>query len=368
MSIGSPWSRNAALWLTRLGHEVHVVDFFEKKHTSGYLVATSPCQAAAIEAFTSKMASIHRITSRAPSKLRYVFGALSLRRITRQCRAEIVLSLYSGGFMLMAYLSGFRPYATYAVGSDVLLIRGLNRWLSRHILTTAKAVLSNGYYLAEQTRKLAPNANVVPLLFGVDVEKFSPDSPPAAPLRLVCTRGFESLYNNDYLIRGLALLPEGLPEFRVTFVSPGPLLPYVRDLADKLLSPAMRRRVEFLGGVPEAELPAILRSSHVYVSLSRSDGTATSTLEALACGLYPVLSAIPQNREWIDRTSPNGLLVPLDQPQKLADALAAAITGQERRLRAVLQNRQLILERADSSQTMKTLASILESTIETHRR
>jgi glycosyltransferase involved in cell wall biosynthesis len=366
MSIGSPWARRAALRLAQLGHAVHIVDFLEEKPTTGYLATDSDCQVSAIQTLTDSVASVHEIVSRVPSKLRYILGIPSLRRIARQCQADVILSLYSGGFTLMAYLSGLRPYATYAVGSDVLLIRGLNRWLSRRALTAASVVLSNGGYLAEQTRALAPKANVVPLLFGIDIEKFRPGSPPASPVHLVCTRGFGAVYNNDYLIRALAVLHEGLPEFRVTFVSPGPLLSYVRDLADKMLSPTMRRRVQFLGGVPDAELPEILRSAHIYVSLSRSDGTATSTLEALACGLYPVLSDIPQNREWIDQTSPSGLLVPLDQPQMLADALAAAITGQEQRSRAAVVNRQMILDRADSSQTMKKLSSILESLVKAH--
>ena len=226
-------------------------------------------------------------------------------------------------------------------------------------------MFANGRYLAEQTRKLAPNASVVPLLFGIDVEKFSPGSPPASPVHLVCTRGFSALYNNEYLIHALAVLPKGLPDFRVTFVSPGRLLPDVRELADKTLSPAMRRRVEFLGGVSDAELPAILQSAHVYVSLSRSDGTSTSTLEGLACGLYPVLSDIPQNREWIDpdvAQRPVGSTRPATR--QLADALATAIVGEEQRSRAAPRNRQLILDRADSSRMMKTLSSMLESVIE----
>jgi glycosyltransferase involved in cell wall biosynthesis len=365
MSIGSPWARGTALRLSSLGHDVYVFDFLEEQCTD-YLSVKDPCQAAAVETFKESVAGVHEIKAQLPSKGRYLAAISVLRRIVRECRAEVIVSLYGGGFALMAYLSRLRPYAVYVVGSDVLLIGRFNRWLSRRTLTAAKAVFANGRYLAEQTRALAPRANVVPLLFGVDVEKFSPDSPPASPVRLVCTRGFHPLYNNDYLIHGLALLPEGLPEFRVTFVSPGPSLPAVRELADKTLSPAMRRRVEFLGGVPDADLPGILRSSHVYLSLSRSDGTATSTLEALACGLYPVLSDIPQNREWIDPASPNGSLVPLDQPQKLADALAAAITGEEQRSRAAVHNRQLILDRADSSQTMKTLSSMLEAMVGSH--
>jgi L-malate glycosyltransferase len=362
-AVGSPWARNVGLSLARLGHAVHVVDFVEKHSRFFYLYAHDRCQSSAVKTFADNMASVTILKPLAPSKGRYVLGAGPLRRVARKCQADIILTLYCGGLNLMTYLSGFRPYASYAVGSDVLEVRGLTRWIGARAMTAAHTVFANGQYLAERTHQSAPQANVVPLLLGIDVNKFTPGSPPPSPVHIVCTRGFLLEYNNRYLIEGLSLLPEGLPDFRVTFVSPGPTLPVVRDLADKILSPAVRRCVEFLGGVPEAELPTILQSGHVYVSLSRTDGTSTAVLEALATGLYPVLSDIPQNREWIDQTSPNGLLVPLGQPQKLADALVTAITREDERAKAVLRNRQLILERADSSQTMKELSCMLEAIV-----
>jgi len=365
MSVQSPWARSTATLLSRMGHSVHIVHFYEKQSKS-FLAANSRCQESTIEAFVNSMSSYHQIIPRTPLKLHYILAGAPLRRIARKCHADVILSMYSGGAGLTTYLSGFRPYATYAVGSDVLKTHGVNRWIVQRILKSAHTVLANGLYLADQTRKMSPDANVVPLYLGVDVERFFPGTPPTSPVHVVCTRGFVSIYNNEYLIRALALMPEGLPDFRVTFASPGPSLPMVRDLADTILPPAMRRRVEFLGGVPDAKLPSFLQSAHVYASLSRTDGTSTAILEALACGLYPILSDIPQNHEWIDRTSPNGLLVPLDQPQKLADALATAIKGEELRSQAVLRNRQMILDRADSSQTMKTLSTILESTMKTH--
>ena len=101
-----------------------------------------------------------------------------LRRIARQCRAEAIFALQrrvrADG--LPEPLPPLRQL--YVVGSDVLLIRGLIVGSAAVQLTAAKLVFSNGSYLAEQTRKLAPRAKVVPLLFGVDVEKFCPARRP----------------------------------------------------------------------------------------------------------------------------------------------------------------------------------------------
>ncbi len=364
LPLESPWSRNTALWLTRLNHAVHIVDF--RRSDIGYLGASPQSHAQDIDSFQRSVAGVHLIDVPTRSSLRYSMGAIPLRKIVRDCRADVVLSLYSGGLLLMAYVSGCRPYATYVVGSDVLRIGGFRKWLGRKMLVSADKVFVNGLYLAERTRSLAPRANITPLYLGVDRERYSPGEPPASPVHIACTRGFLPIYNNEYLIRALALLPEPVPDFRVSFLSSGPLLASVRSLADKLLTADRRGRVEFLGGVTEGRLLSILRSSHVYVSLSRSDGTSISTLEALACGLFPVLSDIPPNREWVDPALGNGILVPLDRPEELATALARAMADPAGRARAAEINRRLVLERADASRNMQTLSAILEEVVQTH--
>jgi glycosyltransferase involved in cell wall biosynthesis len=108
---------------------------------------------------------------------------------------------------------------------------------------------------------------------------------------------------------------------------------------------------------------ANLQDSSVYVSLSRSDGTSISLLEALSCGLFPILSDIPQNREWIDPSLENGILVPLDRPVELAAALRRAVTDASLRERAAVVNRRLIEERADARRNMTTLASRLQEMV-----
>ena len=104
-----------------------------------------------------------------------------------------------------------------------------------------------------------------------------------------------------------------------------------------------------------------MRKAHIFASLSRSDGTSISLLEALACGLFPVLSDIPPNREWLDERAHNAALVPLDQPETLAAALEQAILDGDLRRKAAVFNRDLVSQRADSHKIMSILASRLES-------
>lgn len=360
MQMESPWMREVALRLAEKAHRIHLVGFADG--LAGEEVYLDPKRESESESYKSLLTAasgVHIIRPMFNSRLRYLFAARRLRKILKDCKAQVLLSMYGGGYALMAYFSGFRPYAVYVVGSDVLTARGINRHLVRRALDKAALVLVNGSYLTRKTRELAPEANLSQLYMGTNTEKFSPGSPPPVPVRIICTRGFLPVYNNEYLIGGLALMDQQPLDFKVTFASSGPLLPAVRSLTHELLPAPLRYKVEFLGGVTHEVILENLKQSHIYVSLSLSDGTSTSLLEALSCGLFPILSDIPQNREWVDPRVNNGILVPLDRPKALAAALSRAISDKEMRLRAREYNRQLALDRASSHRNMKILSDKL---------
>jgi glycosyltransferase involved in cell wall biosynthesis len=363
MSLGSPWARQTATDLAGLGHEMHVI-YLRGDLPGNYLRADDDFQADSIAAFRRQVAGAHGVEARWPGFLRYALAAPHVAKACRECGAQVLITLYGGGFAVAAYLSRVRPYAVFVVGTDVLVAGQVKRWTMRRVLGRAGLVLANGNHLAERTQHLAPMARVLPLYLGVDTERYTLGMPPGSPLRIVCTRGFNPVYNNEYLVHALARLPHNLPDFEVVFVSGGPLLNDVRTLAATLLPGPIWERVRFLGGVTEEVLLSILRGSHIYVSLSRSDGTSISLLEALACGVFPVVTDIPANREWVDARRGNGILVPLDQPERLAGALAHALSDGRIREQARHVNRALVEERARSRRNVRVLAGHLEELIE----
>jgi glycosyltransferase involved in cell wall biosynthesis len=232
--------------------------------------------------------------------------------------------------------------------------------LTRAALRTASLVVANGQYLANQTAEIAGSTPVLPLYLGVDTNELLPGT-PGREATVICTRGFLPVYNNPYLIAGIAAwTPRAPANLRVVFTSPGPQLDDARAYADRTLGEEMRARVEFLGGVTRDKMMSELQRSHVYVSLSRSDGTSISLLEALACGVFPVLSDLPQNREWVTKEEDNGILVPFDRPDLLADALDRAFADANWRERATTYNRQKVVELANSAATMQRLVEALK--------
>lgn len=362
MPVSVSWSREAALRLAELGHEVHVIDF-KSELVGNYLNGRHELYSDGLARLERSVAAIHVMSGRHTSQLRYALYAPHLRKICRRANLDVLLALWGGGFSAIAYLSGFRPYSIFLGGGDVLRVSGWQKSFSRHALACARIVFANGDYFCRRAREFAPNASIVPLYYGVDTARFTPGSPPASPVVIVCTRGFSRTYNNSYIVEALAAMPDCLPEFRVIFTSTGELFDQTTCLADRLLSPAVRRRVEFLNGVTDNALLEHLQCAHMYTSVSRYDGTSISLLEALSCGLFPVLSDIPQNREWIDPKVRNGALAPLDQPTVYARILAEAVCDVARRERVSPFNRQLILDRADGRANMARLVSHLQNAI-----
>lgn len=354
MAFARPWSQATVEMLTRLGHEIHAIDFEEEK--GGY-IGKADDDIARLE---KMVAGVHLLSGYGASNFRYFRAVPAFRKLLRKIKPDILLTLYAGGFAQLAWLSRFRPYAIFAVGSDVLLQSGLRKIVARQTFEAAAEVFANGDYLAQKAAEMAPRAKITPLLLGVDTERFTP--PPGhqpGPIHIICNRGFKPIYNNESIIRALAALADA-PPFTFHFTSPGPTLEAAKALAFEVLPKEVYQRVIFHGGVSSEKMLELLRASQIFVSMSRSDGTATSLLEALSCGLFPILSDIPQNRGWIIAEKQNGLLVPLDNIAALANALDTALRNPAMLTQASAFNRQNAQARADSRRNLHTLAEHLQ--------
>lgn len=367
MTLHCPWSQSIAVTLQTMGFDVHAVDFAE--NPGGTLVDVhNPGIVEDFDEFRTKISGIHYLRPRTRGKIRYLEAAPMLARLARTVGAEVLLTLYAGGFGLMAFLSGFRPYAVYVVGSDVLRVNRFFRGLNRLIFTSAAQVFANGEYLAEVTRRQAPRANITPLLLGVDPTGFASCGDRAEPFQFLCARGFNEVYNNISILKAISRFPGDLPDYRFVFSSGGELLKERIAFADREIPPVHRKRVVFLKGVPYERLRREFCRSSAYVSMSRSDGTSTSVLEAMASGLFLVLSDIPQNRPWVVEGRGNGILVPLDDIDALSSALQRILRHPEACQNARVHNRNLVEQKADARVTRGILAERLAAIRRSRRR
>jgi glycosyltransferase involved in cell wall biosynthesis len=100
----------------------------------------------------------------------------------------------------------------------------------------------------------------------------------------------------------------------------------LRDLAKSL---GVSDSILFVGFLPNDKLPEYLASADIYVSTSLSDaGIAASTSEAMACELPVIITDFGDNGKWV-KNDVNGFLIPLKNPELLADYIIYLLKNPE---------------------------------------
>lgn len=295
------------------------------------------------------------------SPLAYVRAIPQVRRLVRAIAPDLVHAHFLTSNGLVATASGFHPLVVSARGSDVhnSLRHTARRALIRYVVQRADLV---NPVSAELTSKIAtlgvPAAKMLCLSQGIEAVRF--DVPrtvrPDGVVRLICTRKLHRPYQPHTIVAALARIAAAGIDFRMTFAADG------RDLAAlrrEVVAHGLASRVHFLGGYAPAELPALLAAADLYVSASLWDGTSPALLEAMAAGVFPIVSDCPANREWLSGEA-DGLLFPPDDVDALTSALRRAIAAPVSWDAARARNQALVRARADRETNLEILGTHYE--------
>jgi glycosyltransferase involved in cell wall biosynthesis len=131
-------------------------------------------------------------------------------------------------------------------------------------------------------------------------------------------------HNKDPLtvLEGFAIATADLPDARLWCCwQRAPLEPIVRDRVDRDVR--LRERVHLLGTRPHSEVESMLRAADFFVQGSHTEGSGYAVIEALACGVTPIVTDIPALRR-ITRDGAVGRLAPPGDATAIARAIVAA--------------------------------------------
>lgn len=96
--------------------------------------------------------------------------------------------------------------------------------------------------------------------------------------------------------------------------------------------------VYFKGSVSNSEIEKVLQSADIFVSASFYEGSGYALIEALACGVFPVVSKIPSFDYLLENLAEKSQFDPKDE-QQLAACLLSALDGNfDRSLRQTIRN------------------------------
>lgn len=248
------------------------------------------------------------------------------------------------------------PAAIISYASDLSGIPFSFAGHAKDIFTTDRITLSNRASKAkfvlccsrgafEEMLKIAPNANVIYMPHGVNVEEFRPSNRQAFlsnQLHLLCVGRLVEKKGIRFLIQAADMLKKREINFHLRICGGGELKP---SLSQLVLDLGLEDEVEFLGAIDHEEVVKQLAWSDIYVQPSiqlkngDKDGVPNALLEAMASAKAVVATSIAGMPEVITNGM-NGILVRPEDPIELFAALKSMAQNIE--LRNELGNKAAI--------------------------
>jgi glycosyltransferase involved in cell wall biosynthesis len=319
-------------------------------------------------------ATIHRLDAgtvqHEGGNWRYLLQLPALRRQIHRLQPDLLHAHYLTSYGLLGAMVGMHPLMLTALGSDVLVTPQRSRLyhlLLRITLARADSITSDAETMSQRILRYGvPAERLLTVPLGVNLHLFNAmgrDWPDCGG-QLISTRHLLPNTNLQTVLRAVAQARDKIDGLHLAVVGEGPERPRLQALARQV---SLDRSVTWQGAVEHEHLPAFLRQADLYLAVTLSDSTSVSLLEAMACGALPIVSDLHANREWIE-PGINGLLVPPNDAQSLAEALVRAARSPALRQQAARHNAHLITERADWQKNMDQVEAAYRALIREHDR
>jgi len=344
--LASSESIHTRRWLTYFtdrGHQVHLITLHKPVRVKGVIIH-----------HMSSIASRYK-------DIAFLLNYWKIKKIVKEIKPDILNGFFLVNYGFYAATLGYHPLVVSAFGSDVLVHPQKSRRfyrMAKFALEKADLVTSLAKFVEKPLIALGAKPNqIVTTPLGVDKTLLEQNSQQKeinitrqVPI-IISTRFLEPTYNVVLLIRALPYILSKNQAIKCLIIGGGTQMEKLRKLAKNL---KLENNIEFLGTLDHDELIRYLKMADIFISTSLSDINNVSLNEAMACGLFPVCTDIPANREWID-DGINGFLVPTNSPTKLAQKILEAWQNKQLIDTARKINWEIIQKRALWDNNMKKI-------------
>ncbi len=340
--------------LAERGHEIHVITLHPPKAIAGVYLH-----------FLAAPIMRYKDVS-------FLFNYGQIKHLLEKINPDVVGGLGLSNYGFYAAVCGRRPLVVAAYGSDVLRAPEESlrlKWMVQYAIRRADLITVDAEILKKKVIELGgTEEKIVVFPLGVDEALLSlitkRDFKQKDQFTLLSYRSLEPLYNIELILHSLPLVLKHTDKIKLVVGGDGTQRNKLEKLASQI---GIINRIQFIGAIPHERIPSQLESADVYLSTSLSDSTSVSLLEAMAAGVFPIVSDIPGNREWIEN-GVNGFIVPLDDPQILADKIVEILNKPNLRKSVAKKNEEIIKQRALWRNTLNTLEYTYEQLLKKGNR
>jgi glycosyltransferase involved in cell wall biosynthesis len=232
--------------------------------------------------------------------------------------------LYAAPAVWIARWKGIPVIVNYRGGDCERFLRSAPRWVRKTLLSADACVAPSGF-ICEVLGRFEIAAEIIPNVIDLSLFRPSETARERSGPHLIVTRNLEPIYGIDVVLRAFACVCERYPDARLTIAGEGPERPQLERLAEAL---HLEDRVRFAGRLSRDGIAELYRDADVMVNASLVDNMPNSILEAFASGL-PVVSSATGGIPFLARDEETALLVPLCEPDSLAQAVCRVLDDRE---------------------------------------
>lgn len=333
----------------KLGHDIHLITFSDVE----------------IEGIRTYCINAGKVSVRG-GNYNVLSKVKKIRKLIHQIEPDILHALYATSYGYIGSRAKFHPYIITAQGTDVLI----SPWQSKIIkyfvsyaLKKADIVTVVADHMQNAVRRLNIHSDKIrTTMLGVDTELFNSNGRKVdnEHFIIVSSRNFEPVYNIHVLIDAIDQVIKVFPDIRLILAGNGSL---INDLKKQVTEKHLDSIISFVGKLSQEKLANLLKSCHLYITLSGSDGNSIALNEAIACGNVLIVSDIPANLPWI-MDGQNGFKVPCNNPRTLAEKIIEIKNNYSKFKDNALENNcRLIHEKADWNENVKKIENLYLSLI-----
>lgn len=321
-----------------------------------------PCEAGSVQRDLPLPTGIQYLSPLSDCKLSpgtnsWTAATKRFQRVIHEISPDLVHAgpIHLGGYLTA--LAGFHPALMMSWGSDVLSFpdeSAAAKKIAQFSLQQCDMAIADCQAVRRRIVEISGlvTEQIVTLPWGVDLNVFRRKRSSLAIKKqlgwsdckvIISTRALDPIHSPFVLLKALKHVFRTRSDTRVLIFGDGSLRKAVESY---IQANGLSYRVHLASQVLENLLADYFAEADLYVSATECDGSSISLLQAMACGLAPIVADGHGNREWI-KNGENGWLYPAGDDEALAQAILRALADDDARRIAGEANIQIARVRAD---------------------
>lgn len=354
-----------ALWFQSRGHKVTVLFFYDRDSLHEKWMQTYPFEIQNLEAFDKKAGGLLSLP-------KLLSGLLKLWRTLKREKFDAIVTFTHDSNLLglpLAWLAGIPA----RIGTHLGEIRGMSKWRDGlHTFLVNRGVIQTLVASSARTKKSAIEAGVNPerittiynAIMPFDVSHIDRDAVREkiglkkddvfflAVGRLVYEKGHE------FLVEAMSLVAKEDSRAVAGICGAGQLQNQLQAQIEAL---GLQDKVKLLGQWDS--IPEILAAVDVFVLPSRWEGLPMALLEGMMAGL-PVIATRVEGVDEVVQPGEHGLLVPLESPAELAQAILQLLGSPADRQRMGKAARERVLGSYTTDRMCEAYLQVIQKSLD----